>query len=45
MGGFSVKCDCGKWFISMRAYRDHCKATSHTFHEKRVAAYDPPKEG
>lgn len=49
MGGFSVECDCGKWFLTRDAYRDHCKYTGHVFDElrsgpKRVKPVRPRSE-
>ena len=39
MGGYSVKCDCGKWFTQYQAYRDHCKATKCKFDPERVDSH------
>ena len=36
MGGYSVQCDCGKWFVLYQAYKDHCKATGHKWDQHRV---------
>lgn len=36
MGGFSVECDCGKWFLDRHAYKDHCKGKGCTYHPERV---------
>jgi hypothetical protein len=33
MGGYSVQCDCGKWYTNPQAYSDHCKATEHVYRE------------
>jgi len=44
MGGFSVECDCGKWFLGRDSYKDHCKAKGHTFHENRVGPKPKEKE-
>ena len=38
MGGYSVECDCGKWFVLLNAYKDHCKATGHKFYINRVGS-------
>lgn len=36
MGGYSVECDCGKWFVNYTGYKDHCKSTGHKFYPDRV---------
>lgn len=36
MGGFSVQCDCGAWFLYRSSYKDHCKSKNHTYHNTRV---------
>lgn len=36
MGGYSVECDCGKWFTQKNAYKDHCKAKGCIHHLNRV---------
>jgi hypothetical protein len=40
MGGFSVQCDCGKWFLDAKAYQDHCRTTNHPHYPSRVGARD-----
>lgn len=44
MGGYSVQCDCGKWFISYEAYKDHCKATGHKWYQDRIGSNKKEKD-
>jgi hypothetical protein len=36
MGGFSVQCDCGKWFTGAQGYYQHCKDKGCIWDGKRV---------
>lgn len=36
MGGYSVQCDCGKWFMTYEGYKDHCRALGHIWDQHRV---------
>jgi len=38
MGGYSVECDCGKWFDRYQGYKDHCKAKGCKWDPERVGS-------
>ena len=39
MGGFSVQCDCGKWFLERHSYKDHCCGKGCMYHPDRVGSF------
>lgn len=38
MGGYSVECDCGRWFTTYQGYKDHCKSTGHVLDQTRIGS-------